>query len=127
MVKNLDKKNSKVLWFLLGIVTPLLLILLSILGFFKWRCPGEMCIALVVPNRGIFSILVDNYSWLVLIVCLLYAYQFAFSFIYWIKDIKRGKLIQIINMVISLLCFIVTFIIAYNVALEENFVLFFMS
>ena len=35
MVENLDKKNSKVLWFVLGIVTPLLLMLISILGLFE--------------------------------------------------------------------------------------------
>lgn len=33
VVKNLDKKNRKVLLFVLGLVIPLLLILLSILGF----------------------------------------------------------------------------------------------
>ena len=127
--KNLDKKNRKVLLFVLGLVIPLLLILLSILGFFVWKCPSSsdmVCIALYVAPRGIFVMLIENNIIIVLVVLLVYLYQFIFSFIYWIKDIRRGKLIQIINTAISIACFVITFIIAYNVALNNDFVLFFV-
>ena len=60
MVENLDNKNSKVLWFVLGIVIPFLLIVLSILGFFKWDCGDEICISLFVPNRSVFILLAEN-------------------------------------------------------------------
>ena len=129
VVKNLDKKNRKVLLFVLGLVIPLLLILLSILGFFVWKCPSSsdmVCIALYVAPRGIFVMLIENNIIIVLVVLLVYLYQFIFSFIYWIKDIRRGKLIQIINTAISIACFVITFIIAYNVALNNDFVLFFV-
>ena len=126
MVENLDKKNSKVLWFVLGIVIPLLLIVLSILGFFKWDCGDEICITLFVPNRSVFTLLEENNIAIVIFALLVYLYQIVFSFIYWKKDFKNGKLIQIINLALSVVCFIVTFIIAYNIGIEENFRLFFM-
>ena len=126
MVENLDKKNSKVLWFVLGIVIPFLLIVLSILGFFKWDCGDEICISLFVPNRSVFILLAENNIAIVIFALLVYLYQIVFSFIYWKKDFKNGKLIQIINLAVSLVCFIVTFIIAYNIGIEENFRLFFM-
>ena len=126
MVENLDKKNSKVLWFVLGIVIPLLLIVLSILGFFKWDCGDEICITLFVPNRSVFTLLEENNIAIVIFALLVYLYQIVFSFIYWKKDFKNGKLIQIINLAVSVICFIVTFIIAYNIGIEENFRLFFM-
>ncbi|MBR6516282.1 MAG: helix-turn-helix transcriptional regulator [Bacilli bacterium] len=126
MVENLDKKNSKVLWFVLGIVTPLLLMLLSILGFFEWRCPGEICPAIYVSPKGILILLAENNIIIATLVLLIYLYQIVFSIIYWIKDFKNGKLIQIINFALSVVCFIVTFIIAYNIGIEKNFILFFM-
>ena len=126
MVENLDKKNSKVLWFVLGIVIPLLLIVLSILGFFKWDCGDEICITLFVSNRSVFTLLEENNIAIVIFALLVYLYQIVFSFIYWKKDFKNGKLIQIINLAVSVVCFIVTFIIAYNIGIEENFRLFFM-
>ena len=126
MVENLDKKNSKVLWFVLGIVTPLLLMLLSILGLFEWRCPGEICPSIYVSPKGILILLAENNIAIVIFALLVYLYQIVFSFIYWKKDFKNGKLIQIINLAVSVVCFIVTFIIAYNIGIEENFRLFFM-
>ena len=126
MVTKLDKKNGKVLWFVLGIVIPLLLIVLSILGFFKWDCGDEICITLFVPNRSVFTLLEENNIAIVIFALLVYLYQIVFSFIYWKKDFKNGKLIQIINLAVSVVCFIVTFIIAYNIGIEENFRLFFM-
>lgn len=126
MAENLYKKKGKVLWFVLGLIIPLLFVLLSVIGFFEWRCPGEICISLYIPNESIFLLLIDNYSVLVLIVFLIYVYQFVFSFIYWIKDIKMGKLIQIMNIGVSIFFFVITFIIAYNIAIEKNFILFFM-
>ena len=126
MVENLDKKNSKVLWFVLGIVTPLLLMLLSILGFFEWRCPGEICPSIYVSPKGILILLAENNIIIAMLVLLIYLYQIVFSIIYWIKDFKNGKLIQIINFALSVVCFIVTFVIAYNIGIEKNFILFFM-
>ena len=126
MVENLDKKNSKVLWFVLGIVTPLLLMLLSILGLFEWRCPGEICPSIYVSPKGILILLAENNIAIVIFALLVYLYQIVFSFIYWKKDFKNGKLIQIINLAVSVVCFIVTFIIAYNIGIEKNFTLFFM-
>ena len=126
MVEKLDKKNSKVLWFVLGIVTPLLLMLLSILGLFEWRCPGEICPSIYVSPKGILILLAENNIAIVIFALLVYLYQIVFSFIYWKKDFKNGKLIQIINLAVSVVCFIVTFIIAYNIGIEENFRLFFM-
>lgn len=126
MVKNLDKKNSKVLWLVLGIVIPLLLILLSILGFFKWDCGDENCIALVIPNRSVFILLAENNIIIVIFALLVYLYQIVFSIICWKKDFKNSKLIQIINLVVSVICFLVTFIIACNIGIEKNFILFFM-
>ena len=126
MVENLDKKNSKVLWFVLGIVTPLLLMLISILGLFEWRCPGEICPAIYVSPKGILILLAENNIIIAMLVLLIYLYQIVFSIIYWIKDFKNGKLIQIINFALSVVCFIVTFVIAYNIGIGENFILFFM-
>ena len=126
MVEKLDKKNGKVFWFGLGIVLPFLLIVLSILGFFKCDCGDEICISLFVPNRSVFILLAENNIAIVIFALLVYLYQIVFSFIYWKKDFKNGKLIQIINLAVSVVCFIVTFIIAYNIGIEENFRLFFM-
>lgn len=126
MVKNLDKKNSKVLWLVLGIVIPLLLILLSILGFFKWDCGDGICITLVIPNRSVFILLAENNIIIVIFALLVYLYQIVFSIICWKKDFKNSKLIQIINLVVSVICFLVTFIIACNIGIEKNFILFFM-
>ncbi len=126
MVKKLDKKNNKVFWFVLGIVTPLLLMLLSILGFFEWRCPGEICPSIYISPKGILILLAENNIIIVIFALLIYLYQIIFSIVYWIKDFKNSKLIQIINLVVSVVCFIVTFIIAYYIGIEKNFILFFM-
>ena len=56
MVEKLDKKNGKVFWFVLGIVIPFLLNVLSILGFFKWDCGDEICISLFVITPSVFVI-----------------------------------------------------------------------
>lgn len=126
VVEKLDKKNNKVLWFVIGIVMSLLFVILSLFAFFKWECPGtDICISLYVAPRSIFTILVDNYSYIVLIALLIYIYEFVFSFVYWKKEIKNGKRIQIINLSTAIICFIVTFIIAYNVASAHNFVFLF--
>lgn len=126
MNKKLEKKSGKLLWFILGMVLYLLLFLLSLLPVFEWRCPDEICISIFYSNRSIFDLLADGYSLLVLAVFLIYIYEFVFSLIYWFKDIKIGKLIQIVNIVVLSICFIVTFIIAYNAALKLNFYLFFL-
>ena len=39
VVKNLDKRNNKLLWFILGLVIPLILILLTMIPIFTWACP----------------------------------------------------------------------------------------
>lgn len=126
VVEKLDNKNNKVLWFVLGIVTPLLLIILSLLAFFVWKCEG-ICPAIYIPPKGIFFILAEeNYGFIVLIAMLIYIYQLSFSFFFQKFTIKNGKLIQIINLCLSIVCYIVTFIIAYNLALNNNHVLFFL-
>lgn len=127
VVEKLDNKNNKVLWFVLGIVIPLLLILLSILGIFEWRCPGEICPSIYISPKGILILLADNNVVIAMLVLLIYLYQIVFSIIYWIKDFKKGKLIQIINLSLSIICYIATFIIAYNLALNNNYILFFLE
>ena len=124
VVEKLDNKNNKVLWFVLGIVIPLLLILLSILGIFEWRCPGEICPSIYISPKGILILLADNNVVIAMLVLLIYLYQIVFSIIYWIKDFKKGKLIQIINLCLSIICYIATFIIASFIAVENSFGLF---
>lgn len=126
IVEKLDKKNDKILWYVLGIVTPLLLIILSILGFFKWDCGDEICFSLFIPNRSIFILLAENNIIIFIFALLIYLYQIVFSVIYWKKDFRNIKLIQIINLIVSIICFIVTFIIACYIGIDKNFILFFM-
>ena len=127
VVEKLDKKNNKVLWFVLGIIIPLVLVSLSLLAFFEWESTSGVCISLYVASRGIFALLVNNYSYIILIALSIYIYQIIFSFIYWKIDIKKGRLIQIMNLCISTICFTITFIFAVKVGLNDNFVLIFLS
>lgn len=122
MVENLDKKNSKVLWFVLGIVTPLILVLISVFPMFVYR--GQ--IQWVVVPRSIFSYISEIHIIIIILVLMIYLYGFIFTFIYKCKDLKYGKLIQIINVSVELTFFIVTFIIAYVLALNEGMNLFFL-
>ena len=122
MVENLDKKNSKVLWFVLGIVTPLILVFISVFPLFTYK--GQICV--VVLPRSIYSYISEIHIIIIIFTLLIYLYEFIFSFIYKCKDLKYGKLIQIINFSVVLICFIVTFIIAYVPALNEGMNLFFL-
>lgn len=124
VVKKLDKRNNKLLWFILGLVIPLILILLTMIPIFNWECQGEICPAVVVYPQPIFVMLYTLNILIAFIPILIYLYQFIFSFIYWKKDFPKSKLIQIINIAISIVCFIITFIIAYNVALNKGYMLF---
>mgnify|MGYP004452999185 CR=1 FL=1 len=126
VVKNLDKRNNKLLWFILGLVIPLILILLTMIPIFTWACPknGEICPAVVVYPQPIFVMLYTLNILIAFFPILVYLYQLIFSFIYWKKDFPKSKLIQIINIAISTICFVITFIIAYNVALNKGYMLF---
>ena len=125
VVKNLDKRNNKLLWFILGLIIPLILILLTMIPIFTWECrQGEICAAVVVYPQPIFVMLYTLNILTAFIPILIYLYQLIFSFIYWKKDFPKSKLIQIINIAISIVCFIITFVIAYNVALNKGYMLF---
>ena len=49
VVENLDKKNGKLLWFILGIVTPIILFILSIFPMFKY----VGMLAVYIPPKSI--------------------------------------------------------------------------
>ena len=125
-VKKLNSKNKKIIWFILGIIMPLVLVILSLFPFFEWGPVKEaIYISLFIPPRGVFVSLAKDYNYYIVVITLLiYIYQFTFSFIYWKKDMRKGKMIQIINLSISTICFIITFIIAYKVSIDNGFHLF---
>ena len=115
MVENLDKKNSKVLWFVLGIVIPVVLFILSIFPMFSY----VGMITVVIYPKSILTYMNEISIIIPIFVLMIYLYEFVFSFFYKKINKKYGKLIQILNISISIISFIIIFIIAYNMAIDE--------
>lgn len=118
-----NKKKSKTFWFILGIIIPVVFLIVSVLPIFVYA--GLLC--MVVDPRSIFSYLNEIHILLIVLSLLIYLYEFVFTFIYWKKSMKYGKLIQIINISVSVIYFIVTFVIAYNAAIDDVMKLFCMK
>lgn len=115
MVENLDKKNSKVLWFVLGIVIPVVLFILSIFPMFSY----VGMITVVIYPKSILTYMNEISIIIPIFVLMIYLYEFVFSFFYKKINMKYGKLIQILNISMSIICFIIIFIIAYNMSIDE--------
>ena len=115
MVENLDKKNSKVLWFVLGIVIPVVLFILSIFPMFSY----VGMITVVIYPKSILTYMNEISIIIPIFVLMIYLYEFVLSFFYKKINMKYGKLIQILNISMSIICFIIIFIIAYNMSIDE--------
>ena len=113
-LKKLDKQRKKVLWFILGLIIPIVLFLISLLPLFSYV---GFCLW-VQPPKSIFNILFLVNEFIPFLTIAIYLYVFVFSFIYWNKNLKRGNLIQIINISIAVILFIVTVIIVSNYAFD---------
>ena len=126
MVDEYSRKNKKMLLFILGIVLPLILIILSLLPIFIWRCKGEeVCITLYVSPMSIFMVLLKNNLILGLLPFLMYIGEITYTVIYWKKNFKYDKMIQIIALSLIVVVYIVTLITANLLAIEKGFSLLF--
>lgn len=111
-IEKLEIKRKKVVWFILGLIIPIVLFLISLLPLFSYV---GFCLW-VQPPKSIFNILFLVNEFIPFLTIAIYLYVFVFSFIYWNKNLKRGNLIQIINISIAVILFIVTVIIVSNYA-----------
>ena len=127
MVCEYSRKNKKMLLFILGIVLPLVLIILSLLPIFVWECKDEVCIALYVSPMSIFMVLLKNNLLLGLLPFLMYIGEIIYSVIYWKKNFKYNKIIQIITLSLIVIVYIGTLIIANSLAIEKGFELIFFK
>lgn len=127
MVSEYSRKNKKMLLFILGIVLPLVLIILSLLPIFVWECKDEVCIALYVSPMSIFMVLLKNNLLLGLLPFLMYIGEIIYSVIYWKKNFKYNKIIQIITLSLIVIVYIGTLIIANSLAIEKGFELIFFK
>lgn len=127
MVSEYSRKNKKMLLFILGIVLPLVLIILSLLPIFVWECKDEVCIALYVSPMSIFMVLLKNNLLLGLLPFLMYIGEIIYSVIYWKKNFKYNKIIQIITLSLIVIVYIGTLIIANSLAIEKGFELIFLK
>lgn len=125
MVDEYSRKNKKMLLFILGIVLPLILIILSLLPIFVWECKDEVCISLYVSPMSIFMVLLKNNFILVLLPFLMYIGVIIYTVIYWKKNFKYDKIIQIIALSFIVIVYIITLIIANSSAIEKGFALIF--
>jgi transcriptional regulator with XRE-family HTH domain len=128
MYQDLEKKSNKVFEFVLGLVLPIFLFLLSVLPIYRWNAcsNGEMCITLYVANKSIASILLGQSGFFCFVISFfINLWQFVFSFFYWKKNMKYGKIIQIVGCCLTILMFVVTFCVSYQIAINKQFVLFF--
>ena len=74
MVENLDKKNSKVLWFVLGIVIPVVLFILSIFPMFSY----VGMITVVIYPKSILTYMNEISIIIPIFVLMIYLYEFVF-------------------------------------------------
>ena len=111
-LKKLDKQRKKVLWFVLGLILPIVFLLISLLPLFTYV---GYCMW-VLPSLSIFNILFRYNTFITILTISIYLYTFVFSFIYWNVNLKRGKLIQVINIIVVVILFIITVIIVLNYA-----------
>ena len=126
-IKN-DRKHNKLSLIIstVGIILPILFILLTFLGFFSFKCSApNACLLIYIPPKSIFDYLGAG----VILPIIIYSITFSISFINIIQIVKEEKtkkliITNLIFILISLLLFIVTFIIASFIAVENSFGLF---
>ena len=111
-LKKLDNQRKKVLLFVLGLILPIVFLLISLLPLFTYV---GYCMW-VQPSLSIFNILFRHNTFITILTISFYLYTFVFSFIYWNTNLKRGKLIQVINISLVVILFIITVIIVLNYA-----------
>lgn len=126
-IKN-DRKHNKLSLIIstVGIILPILFILLTFLGFFSFKCSApNACLLIYIPPKSIFDYLGAG----VILPIIIYSITLSISFINIIQIVKEEKtkkliITNLIFILISLLLFIVTFIIASFIAVENSFGLF---
>lgn len=126
-IKN-DRKHNKLSLIIstVGIILPILFILLTFLGFFSFKCSApNACLLIYIPPKSIFDYLGAG----VIFPIIIYSITLSISFINIIQIVKEEKtkkliITNLIFILISLLLFIVTFIIASFIAVENSFGLF---
>lgn len=126
-IKN-DRKHNKLSLIIstVGIILPILFILLTFLGFFSFKCSApNACLLIYIPPKSIFDYLGAG----VILPIIIYSITLSISFINIIQIVKEEKtknliITNLIFILISLLLFIVTFIISSFIAVENSFGLF---
>lgn len=126
-IKN-DRKHNKLSLIIstVGIILPILFILLTFLGFFSFKCSApNACLLIYIPPKSIFDYLGAG----VILPIIIYSITLSISFINIIQIVKEEKtkkliITNLIFILISLLLFIATFIIASFIASENSFGLF---
>ena len=126
-IKN-DRKNNKLSLIIstVGIILPILFILLTFLGFFSFKCSApNACLLIYIPPKSIFDYLGAG----VIFPIIIYSITLSISFINIIQIVKEEKtkkliITNLIFILISLLLFIATFIIASFIASENSFGLY---
>lgn len=126
LVNEFSNRNNKIKLSAFGIITSFVLLLISLVGIFKWVCTDEVYIALFIPNQSIFNLLANNCQILIILSSFVYVFTFIFSFVYWKMNFKYGKMLQVIDILASVICFFITFIVSYQFAVSKDFVLFFL-
>lgn len=126
-IKN-DRKFSKLslIISIVGIILPILFILLTFLGFFSFKCSApNACLLIHIPPKSIFDYLGAG----VILPIIIYSISLSISFINIIQIVKEEKankllITNLIFILISLLLFIATFIIASFISAKNSFGLF---
>lgn len=126
-IKN-DRKHNKLslIISIVGIIFPILFILSTFIGLFSFKCSApNACLLIYIPPKSIFDYLGAG----VILPIIIYSITLSISFlniIQIVKEEKTKKLIitNLIFILISLLLFIATFIIASFIASENSFGLF---
>lgn len=121
-IKN-DRKFSKLslIISIVGIILPILFILLTFLGFFSFKCSApNACLLIHIPPKSIF----DYLGACVILPIIIYSISLSISFINIIQIVKEEKankllITNLIFILISLLLFIATFIIASFISAKK--------
>lgn len=102
MVHKLQK-NKIDIFSIIDIILPLFFIFVSCLPIYSFKCgDGQSCIAIYIQPKSMFSSL----NIFMIIPLSIYLYTLIVSILYMCKVFKNGKTLLVINMIISIICFI---------------------
>lgn len=106
IVKNIHNRKM-IIFSIIDIILPIIFILISIYPLYQFKC-GSIGSCSFIGPQSIFSLL----KYFVFIPLSIYLYTIIVAILYICKIFKKGNIILIINMIISIICFICAYFVS---------------